>query len=365
MKNLFERTKIKSLEMKNRFIRSAVWMNLAEADGHLNKEIFDTYEELAKGGVGLIITGYAFISEDEQPNPRMLGIYDDSFIEEYRSLVEKVHENNSKIALQIVYGGSQSEHPDAENMKILGPSAVKNRVTGLTPIEADHEGLNYIIKKFGDAAERAKLAGFDAVQIHAAHGYLLSQFLTPYYNRRNDEYGGDIHSRAKLIYDVVKEIRGRVGEGFPVMMKLNFDDFMDEGEGLTEEEALEVFKKVSDLGVDIIEVSAVNESSGKGLAPARTGLNSIEKQSYFREAAARIAREVDAKIILMGGNRNTGLMNEILNSTEIEYFSIARPLLCEPDLINKWSADMNYIPKCISCNRCWETEPNSCIFNRK
>jgi 2,4-dienoyl-CoA reductase-like NADH-dependent reductase (Old Yellow Enzyme family) len=364
MKDLFETTKIKSLELKNRFIRSAVWMKMAEEDGHLNDEIINVYENLAKGGVGLILTGYAFVSKDEQPNPRMLGIYDDSFIQEYKILVEKVHKHGSKIAFQIAYAGSQSHHPDAGNMNILGPSAIENRVTGLTPKEASREELQAVAKKFGDAAERAKLAGFDAVQIHAAHGYFLSQFLTPYYNRRSDEYGGSIHNRARIIYEVVEEVKKRVGDDFPVMIKLNFDDFMDEGEGLSEEESVEVFKKVDELGVDIIEVSAVNESSGKGLAPARTGINSMKKQSYFRDAAAKIASQVDAKVILMGGNRNLGFMDELLNSTRIEYFSIARPLLCEPDLINRWTVNREYVPKCISCNKCWETEPNSCIFNR-
>lgn len=337
---------------------------MAEKDGHLNDEIINIYEELAKGGVSLILTGYAFISEDEQPNPRMLGIYDDSFIEEYKVLVEKVHKNGSKIALQIVYGGSQSHHPDAKNMKILGPSAVENRVTGITPKESTQEELLTIIKKFGDAAERAKLAGFDAVQVHAAHGYFLSQFLTPYYNRRNDEYGGTIHNRARIIYEVIEEVRKRVGEDYPLMIKLNFADFMDEGEGLTEKESIEVFKAVDKLGVDIIEVSAVNESSGKGLLPARTGIKALDKQSYFKDTTAKIANQVDAKVVLMGGNRNIELMQEILQNTDIEYFSIARPLLSEPNLINKWIKDKKYIPKCISCNKCWETEPNSCIFNR-
>jgi len=365
MKNLFDKTRVKNLELKNRFIRSALWMKMADEDGHINENLIKVYEGLAKGGAALIITGYAFISKDEQPNSRMVGIYDDLFIEEHRTLVERVHKEGSKIALQIVLGGSQSHHPDAKTMNILGPSAIKNRVTGLTPREVSKEELKEITKKFADAAERAKLAGYDAVQIHSAHGYFLSQFLTPYYNRRTDEYGGSIQNRVRIIYEVVEAVKERVGRDFPIMIKLNFDDFMDEGEGLKEAEALEVFKKLDEIGLDIIEVSAVNESSGKGLAPARTSINSLDKQSYFREATARIAEEVKAKVILMGGNRNVSLMSEILNTTAIEYVSIARPLLCEPDLINKWAENSEYRSKCISCNKCWETEPNSCIFNRK
>lgn len=128
--------------------------------------------------------------------------------------------------------------------------------------------------------------------------------------------------------------------------------------------AYEVFRKVDQLGVDIIEVSAVNESSGKGIGPARTGINSISKQSYFKDETMKIANMVNAKIVLMGGNRSYEMMENILNTSKIQYFSIARPLLCEADLIKKWEIDKNYTPKCISCNKCWLTEPNSCIFSK-
>ncbi|NFM46416.1 NADH:flavin oxidoreductase [Clostridium botulinum] len=364
MKSLFEKTNIKNLEIKNRFIRSATWDRMSEDDGHLNNEVIKRYEDLAKGGVGLIVTGYAFISKNEQPNPKMFAIYDDSFIEDYKVLVDRVHKYGSKIAIQIVYGGSQSEHPSAGEMNIYGPSAVKNIVSGITPKEATKEDIRDIVRKFGDAALRAKKAGFDAVQIHAAHGYLLSQFLTLYYNRRNDEYGGDIHNRAKIIYETIEEIRKRVGNDYPIMIKINYDDLMEKNPGLTTEESIEVFKKMDELSIDIIEPSAANLSSGEANYPFRTGINSVEKQSYFKEDVMKIASEVKAKVILMGGNRNINLMNEILNTTEIEYFSLSRPLLAEPDLINKWMDNKDYKQKCVSCNRCWDGLSNCCIFNR-
>lgn len=360
--NLFDETKIGSLTLKNRFVRSAVWMKAAEADGHLNESIYKIYEGLARGGAGLILTGYAFISDEEQPNPGMLGIYDDSFISQYRVLTERVHAAGSRIALQIVFGGSQCHHPERDRMNMLAPSAVKNRVTGIMPREASKEDIRRIVGLFGDAALRAKESGFDAVQIHGAHGYFLSSFLTPWYNRRTDEYNGTIHDRARIIYEVYDEIRARVGGDFPVMIKLNFDDFMDPGEGLVPEDALEVCRRLDEKGMDLFEVSATNESSGKGVGPARSGIHGPEDQSYFREATAKIAEEVAAPVILMGGNRNVTLMTEILNGTKIRYFSLARPLLCEPDLINHWARDGEYHPKCISCNRCATTTPNSCVL---
>jgi len=364
MENLFEKTKIKDLELKNRFVRAATWDEMANDDGHINDEVIKRYEEIAKGGVGLILTGYAFISKEEQPNPKMFGIYDDSFIKEYKTLADKVHKHDTKIAMQIVYGGSQSDHPDARKMNIYGPSAVKNIVTGITPKEATKDDIKDIVKKFGDAALRVKKAGFDAVEIHAAHGYLLSQFLTPYYNTRTDEYGGDIHNRARIIYEVIKEIRNRVGDDFLIMIKINFDDLMEKNPGLTKEESIEVFKQMDKLGIDMIEPSATNLSSGEGKTASIKGINAIEKQSYFREAAANIASVVNAKVILVGGNKNIDLMDEILNTTDIEYFSLSRTILCEADLINKWVENKDYKPKCISCNKCWDETPNSCIFNR-
>lgn len=359
---LFDETKIKGMALRNRFIRSAVWMKAADPGGHLNETVYRIYEALAQGGTGLIISGYAYISDEEQPNPGMLGVYDDSFIPEYRTLTDKVHAAGSRIALQIVFGGSQSHHPERDRMNILAPSAVRNRVTGLMPGEASKEDIRRIVRLFGDAAVRARASGFDAVQIHAAHGYFLSSFLTPCYNLRTDEYNGTIHDRARIIYEVYEEIRSRVGSDFPVMIKLNFDDFMDPGEGLVPDDALEVFCRLDEMGMDLFEVSATNESSGKGLAPARTGINTPDDQSYFRKATAEIAEAVSAPVILMGGNRNVEFMTGILNNTKIRYFSVARPLICEPDLINKWEKDSEYKPKCISCNRCWTTTPNSCVI---
>lgn len=364
MENLFDKTELNGLELKNRFIRSSLWMKMANEKGYPTKEVYKTYKELAQGGVGMIFTGYAFVMKEGKANPGMLGIYDDSFIPEYQKLTDIVHENGSKIALQIAYGGSQSYDEKATEREIWGPSAVENRVTGITPKKMTKEDIKTLVSSFGDAAVRAKEADFDAVQIHGAHGYLLSQFLTPYYNRREDEYGGSIENRARILCEVYNEVRDRVGEEYPILIKLNFDDFMDGGEGLTFAEAKTVFKRLDQLGVDAFEVSAVNESSGKGIAPARTKLNSKDKESYFKEPTAEIAKEVEAPLILMGGNRTPKIMEDILNNTEIKYFSLARPLLAEPDLINQWADNLEFEPKCVNCNQCPSGEVVSCILNK-
>lgn len=365
-KKLFEPVRFKNLTLKNRFVRSAVWMQMADEKGHLTPELMNVYKNLADGGVGLIITGYAYIDVNDQPNSHMIGMYDDSFIPEWKEVIDYVHQKGAKIALQIASGGSQTYIEDAKHRKILAPSAVLNRVTGILPEEMQKEDILHLIDMYRQAASRAKRAGFDAIQIHAGHGYLLSQFLTPYYNRRTDEYGGALHNRARLIYEIVTAMRVVVGQEYPIMIKLNFDDFMDDEEGLSFPESIEIFKRLDALGIDFIEPTGVNESSGKGLKPAFPKIaKATEKQSYFSKQVAQIASEISAPVILMGGNRNISLMEKLLKESNIQLFSLARTLLSEPDLINKWEEDSGYIPKCIACNRCWDTTPNSCILSRK
>lgn len=365
MKEIFESTQINGMVLKNRIVRSALWMKMANSNGLVAEELIKTYEALGNGGSGLVITGYATVLENDRPNNGMIESYSDIFLEGLSRLSSAIQKGGAKAALQLAVGGSQSHISDRTGLDFIGPSAIENRVTRITPREMSHEDIKHVAKSFGNAAYRAKQAGFDAVQLHAAHGYLLSQFLTPYYNRRSDEYGGAIHNRARIIYEVYKEVRTRVGAEYPILVKINHDDFMDEGEGLTFDEALQVIEHLDSLGVDAFEVSGTNESSGKGIGPARKRISKLENQSYYKNATSIIADRVKAPVILMGGNRNLPLVQEILNSSNIEYFSISRPLLSEPDLPLKWKGNSSYMPRCISCNKCSETTPNSCFMNRR
>jgi 2,4-dienoyl-CoA reductase-like NADH-dependent reductase (Old Yellow Enzyme family) len=365
MKQIFEKSTVKSLTLNNRMIRSALWMNMADKDGHITPQLYNIYDELSKGGIGLIITGYTMVDKNDRPNPGMMGIYNDSFIEGHKKLVNIAHINNTPIALQLAYGGSQTNHPDFKDKVLFGPSAITNRVTGITPKKMTIEDINHLIIKFTEASIRAKQAGYDAIELHAAHGYLLSQFLSPYCNRRTDNYGGNIENRARIITEVIESIKKAVGENFPVMIKINHDDYMDEGEGMTLSEAIEVAKLVEKAGADIIEISGTNETSGKGVGPARTKINKPELQSYYLEPTKKIAESVSIPVILMGGNRDAARMQSILENTSIDYFSIARPLLCEPDLINNFKEDINYRPKCVSCNGCYRKGEVGCVIREK
>jgi 2,4-dienoyl-CoA reductase-like NADH-dependent reductase (Old Yellow Enzyme family) len=349
MKKLFDKTKISKMELKNRFIRSATWEELADEKGHLTDELMNLYEDLAKGGVSTIITGFANVMEFDQPAPNMIGIYDDIFIGEYKRLTTKVHEYDANIIMQIVHGGPK-----------WGPSAVKHLVTKTTPKEMSKEEIKEVVQALADAALRVKKAGFDGVQIHVAHGFLLSMFLNPYYNKRTDKYSGSIKNRAKIVFESYEAVRQAVGEDFPVLVKVNCDDFMDDG--LTAEDNLYVCRVLSEKGIDAIEVSGGSYSSRENEGPIRR-VDTQEKESYFKDYAARIAEEVDIPVSLVGGNRSMDNMDKILNNTKIEYFAMARPFICEPDLINRWQAGNTEPTKCISHATCSGVR-SGCIINR-
>ena len=365
MKNLFDKTTINGMKLENHFFRAAVGEDFADDNGHITDELFHVYEELAKGGVGTIITGFTRIEKDEVPSPGMMAIYNDSFILEYKKLTDMVHGYNSNIVMQIVYGGSQTRSAHLSS-KIWGPSAVKNESSGIIPIEMTKADIDYLIKSHAKAAVRAKKAGFDGVEIHAAHGYLLSQFLCPHYNNRTDEYGGSIENRVRIILDIYTEIRKKVGPDFPIFIKINSEDFMEDG--LTSEESIIVCKKLAEAKIDAIEVSGSNLSSPSVLASnlgcIRTKIaTSKENESYFKEHAARLANEVSVPIILTGGNRHIEVMEDILQNTNISYFGLARPLMCEPNLINIWAEENKKAPKCVSCNKCFGNPGKRCVFN--
>ncbi|WP_034440411.1 NADH:flavin oxidoreductase [Clostridium ihumii] len=369
MKSLFDKTKLLDMEMKNRFIRGALWEALASNDGHLTKELSDVYEELAKGGVGTIITGYAFVTKGEQPNEGMMGIYDDSFIEEYKCFTDKIHSYGANIIMQIVYGGFMTNY-NVGKRTIWGPSTMQNEVTKTLAKEMTKDEIKYLVDAYAEAANRVKRSGFDGVEIHSGHGYLLSQFLSPYYNKRTDEYGGCIENRGRIIFEIYEAIRKKVGKDFPILIKLNSSDYVKEG-GLTKEDSLFVATKLSEMGIDAIEVTGGNESIKEvvdnNLGAARTKVvTSKERESYFKDYATELAEKVNVPVILVGGNRHFEVMEELLNETKIEYFTLSRPLTAEPDLINKWkNTDNKKKPKCVSCNMCYNTPGKRCIMNIK
>ncbi|AEF85443.1 NADH:flavin oxidoreductase/nadh oxidase [Treponema primitia ZAS-2] len=317
MKNLFDKTQLGKMTLENRFIRAAIGEK--PTLGQVNESILDLYQGLAKGGVGTMITGFTLVDENEKNFP-MMAFYNDTFSEGHKILTGLVHSYNRNIILQLVYIGSYIMG-DASGMTILAPSAVENLNTKVVPQEITVEQIKRIQQKFADAALRAKNAGYDGIEIHAAHGFLLSQFMTPHYNRRKDAYGGTAQNRARMAIETYEAIRKAVGADFSVWIKINVTDgFEDE---VSFDDVLYLCKELTEKGINAIEISGAFSKFTK------------DATCFFRKEAEKIAMENNTAIILTGGNTDIKEMTEILNTTKIRYFGMARALMKEPDLINK------------------------------
>lgn len=362
MKSLFDQTEFAGLKLKNRFIRSATYDGVADERGYLTEALFQIYEKLAKGGVGTIITGLTAVTDREQRSPGQMGLYEDSCIAEYKKLTDVIHQYQAKIIVQLACLGSQNSPSEDTGKVIWGPSAVEDLGYKVTPQEMTLADITFVQTAFADAALRAKQAGFDGVQLHGAHGYLLSKFLTPYYNRRTDGYGGSIENRARMILETYQAIRAKVGAEYPILIKINSDDFMEQG--LTFAECKYVCQKLAELGINAIEISGGSLSSRADEGVVR-GIKTPEQEEYFKSYAAEIAQELTIPVIAVGGNREFTSLTNLINQTSISYIALSRPLICESDLINRWQdGDMNSA-KCVSCNKCFRRGGTRCIFNRR
>jgi 2,4-dienoyl-CoA reductase-like NADH-dependent reductase (Old Yellow Enzyme family) len=350
MSELFQSARIGSIEVRNRFVRSATWDGMAEDNGAVTERMLDLYRSLAKGGVGLILTGYAFVTLRGKAGPGMLSADSDELVPGLGKLAAVAHEDGAKIVLQIAHGGSQTIAKTG--MTPEAPSAVEDRMTRKLPVEMTQDDIERVKQEFAAAARRGKEAGFDGVQLHAAHGYLISQFLSPYCNVRSDDYGGSIENRARMLFETYEAIRDRVGGDYPVMMKINVSDF--DGVGLTDNDSLWVCQKMSEMGMDAIELSGGVPAAGE-LSAARFAINSPEKEAYFRDYAKRFKPHLDCPVILVGGLRSIGVMEEIYGEESAQFFSLCRPFISEPDLINRWQSGDTEPARCISCNKCLTT----------
>jgi 2,4-dienoyl-CoA reductase-like NADH-dependent reductase (Old Yellow Enzyme family) len=320
MKTLFDTTQIGQMVLKNRFVRAAIGEKTS--DGQVNENILKLYKELALGGTGTLITGFTLVDEAEKNFP-MLAFYNNSFHEGHKALTDVVHENGANIILQLVYVGSYVMG-EITGMTIFAPSAVENLNTKILPQAISIKQIKIIQEKFSETALRAKKAGYDGVEIHAAHGFLLSQFMTPYYNRRTDLYGGSVENRARMSLETYKAIRESVGIDFPILIKINVNDGFENE--VTFDDVLYLCKKSTKMKIDAIEISGAFNKFPQ------------ESTSFFKREAEKIAAKNEVKIIMTGGNRDFEEMTNILNSTKIEYFGMARPLIKEPGLINRFRA---------------------------
>ena len=329
MNQLFEQSDINGLTLANRFVRSATWDGMATDEGACTPRIIDLMTKLAEGGVGLIITGHAFVHQQGWHQPWQLGIHRDELIPGLKAMTDAVHEKGGKIVVQLGYGGAYLS---------------KSRVRKMTV-----QDFQELFKTFGQAALRAKEAGFDGVQIFAAHGFFLSQLLCPRYNDRTDAYGGNIENRARALMEVLRSIRDAVGPAYPVLVKLNVEDFAENG--LTLEESVQVGVMLQEGGIDAIELSGGLLNNPNLM---REKIRSEEDEAYFKEQARAFREKIHVPLILVGGIRSYYVAKQLVEEGTTDYISICRPFIREPDLINRWKSGDLRKATCISCNNCIE-----------
>ncbi|MBN1904284.1 MAG: NADH:flavin oxidoreductase [Deltaproteobacteria bacterium] len=351
MAAIFDEIVIKGMRIRNRLVRSATWEGMCDPDGRPTEKLITLYSKLALGGIGLMTTGYAFVTPEGKQLAGKLGINTDAFKGDYKRLVNTVHDSGGAIAIQLVHAGGQAI-PDNAGGELVAPSAVMVAHYQAKPKELSLKQILEIINAFGEGAYRAREYGFDAVQLHAAHGYLLNQFLSPHTNLRKDEYGGDIENRSRFVMEVYKKVRTKVGDDFPVMIKMNCADNMDGG--LQIDDGLYVAKRLSDAGIDAIEVSSGNSASGIKNGPLRMRVNRPEKEGWNMPYALKVKASVNCPVMVVGGFRSYEVCEKAVKDDGIDYITMSRPLIREPDLASRWKRGDTTKARCISCNRCFK-----------
>lgn len=393
---VFEFADLAGIPLKNRVIRSATHEGMADADGLPTEALKKLYLKMAKGRVGAIITGYAGIQQNgKSPLPGMLMADQDSCVEAYRYLVDAVHKEGTSIILQVAHCGRQTSSK-ATGMMTVAPSAIRDKFYNMDkPRELAESEIEEIISNFVHAIRRGKEAGFDGVQIHAAHGYLLAQFLSPYMNRRGDRWGGSTENRFRIIGQILKRASALVGD-YPVLIKLNAYD--GRRNGMRVEEAVKIASMIEDHGGCAIEVSCGVAEDGLYMSrgehtpiDAVFAYNSKFKnlpgfvktlirpladyisppvrplRLYNVDAARMIKQSVSIPIIVVGGITSLKDITGIIESNSADFVSLCRPFIIEPDIIKKFQEGKQKGSKCIACNYCMiavEARPLQCYYGK-
>jgi 2,4-dienoyl-CoA reductase-like NADH-dependent reductase (Old Yellow Enzyme family) len=380
MSSLFSPGRIGSLEIKNRLVHSATYEAMAGDGGEVTEKLMKRYGNLAKGKTGLIIPGYMFVTQSGKAVPNQTGIHTDSLIPGLKRLAEAVHEHDGKIVFQIAHAGRQTTKSVAGQTP-LGPSSFdRDPVNFVKPKEMNEEDIQEVIQAFGKAAARAVEAGADGVQIHAAHGYLVNQFLSPFFNRRKDSWGGSDENRFRFVENIIREIRKSAPTDFPILIKLNTHDHTPV-QGITHDLARFYVEKLVESGIDAVEISSGSAcyafmNTCRGNVPvkelsdsmpfwkrpiARMMLNRMvgkyDLEEGYHLGAAKTIKPVLGTIplILVGGIRRVAHMEEVLQNNLADFISMSRPFIREPFLVKKFQEGKADQVQCVSCNKCFST----------
>jgi 2,4-dienoyl-CoA reductase-like NADH-dependent reductase (Old Yellow Enzyme family) len=379
--------KIGGLVLKNRLIRAATSETMATDSGDATDGLVRLYSDLARGGAGLIITGHIYVELRGKYEPRQLGLDHDDRIAPLACVTQAVHQHGGRIFAELSHAGSQSLIPD---IVPLAPSIVPNAIFARPPVAMSDAEVEKIVADFGAAAARAQHAGFDGIHLHAGNGYLLSQFNSPYANRRSDRWGGDLERRSRFIREVYRAVRRATSADFPITARLGVADVVDGG--LTLPDGLAIARQLAADGLHALEVTyGVMTSYRQNIRPyagtgrwraladgmLHRGFSRPVPEAYYRPLASAAKAAVDIPVILVGGLRSTQMMNDIVRSRDADFLAMARPFIREPDLVNKITAGRRGSVDCVSCNicflhegidplRCWRTPMAmlSHVYNR-
>ncbi len=366
---LFSPKKIGNVEIPNRLIRSATFTNMASPDGIPSDRSIEFYSDLAKGGTGLIITGMASIDQNGSFGTKgQLCFFDDAQIAGHKKMTDAIHEYSGvRIAPQLNHAGRAIVNP---KIQPITPSPTTNPFTRAETREATIDDIKDIVKSFGSAARRAYESGYDMVELHGGHGFILSNFLSPHLNKRSDDYGGSIENRTRIIVEVYNEIRDQVGKDFPVFIKLNIDDYCEGG--LNFEDGKEAVKMLINAGIDAIEPTGGGPDTmmnPKSRSYPTAKISSPEEENFFLPKVKDLKPLMkETPLIIMGGIRNPEFAEKLLNDGTGDFIALSRPLIYEPELPNRWKSGDLSPAKCVSCNKCATTGMSGdmhCVTKKK
>ncbi|MGD0624363.1 MAG: FAD-dependent oxidoreductase [Thermodesulfobacteriota bacterium] len=345
LSNLFSPIQIKAMELANRVVLPPMGTNLGNPDGSVSAASLAYLKRMARGGAGLVVTEVCAVHPSGSAINNQLGVYEDRFIPGLKKLVALAHAAGSKIALQLHHAGRESLHL-LQQKKAVAPSAIRSLVYGLTPREITRDEIQEIIAAFGSAAFRAREAGFDAVEVHGAHGYLLTQFLSALSNQRSDNYGGSLPNRSRFIREVLQEVRRRVGEDFPISLRISVEECIRDG--YTFEDIKPILPDLVRAGADILHASLGTHGSPGGITSA-----SLEYEPGFNVWRAKKVKEVaDVPVIAVGRFTDPTLADEVISRGEADLVAFGRQYLTDPDfLIKARGGRPEDIRKCIACNQ--------------
>lgn len=345
MSDLFKPLQINSLSIKNRFIRSATVDNLGEnqlvTDAQLN-----FYRELSRGEVGLIVSSGLFPSLDGWAAPGQLGIHTDEMIPSLKKITDTVHANGGRIVAQLMHAGWFG-NPELCGFQTVGPSETVNPANNLKVRELSSDEVEEKVDEFVRAGARAADAGFDGVQIHAAHGWLVSAFLSPVTNHRNDKWGGSASNRANFVIEITEGLRKATGPDYPILIKMGIKEYHSEGKSV--DEGINSANMFIDAGMDAIEVSeGVEEVPFNHIRPDVTSPYYVDECKKTREAISK-------PLILVGGMRDLAEMVKIVDDDIADAISMCRPFIMDQHIVKKFREGISGRSLCTSCNKCIQT----------